>query len=93
MRADRDRARGMRARHWMGAIGLIAGLGAGAGASAAMADNAHRSQVAQIDPDFDDPHACSAMNKRARDLSVGFLKSKLSDPDLVAAMTPAHPVW
>ena len=49
MRADRDRARGMRARHWMGAIGLIAGLGAGAGASAAMADNAHRSQVAQID--------------------------------------------
>ncbi len=31
MRADRDRARGMRARHWMGAIGLIAGLGAGRG--------------------------------------------------------------
>jgi len=33
----------------MGVIGLIAGLGAAAGASAAMADNAHRSQVAQID--------------------------------------------
>jgi zinc protease len=39
----------MGARHWMGAIGLIAGLGAAAGATAAMADNAHRSQVAQID--------------------------------------------
>lgn len=49
MRADRDMARGIRARRWMGAIGLVASLGAAAGAIAAMADNGHRSQVAQID--------------------------------------------
>ncbi len=49
--------------------------------------------VAQIDPDFDDPHAVSALNKRARDSSVRFLESKLKDPALVAAMTPSHPVW
>jgi 4-hydroxyacetophenone monooxygenase len=50
-------------------------------------------EVAEIDPDFDDPHACSALNKRARDASVAFLNHKLGDPALVAAMTPAHPVW
>ena len=50
-------------------------------------------EVAQIDPEFDDPHACSALNKRARDASLGFLERKLDNPDLVAAMTPAHPVW
>ncbi|WP_293676041.1 NAD(P)/FAD-dependent oxidoreductase [uncultured Phenylobacterium sp.] len=49
--------------------------------------------LAQIDPDFDDPHAVSPLNKRARDASLAFVKSKLGDPDLVAAMTPAHPVW
>jgi 4-hydroxyacetophenone monooxygenase len=49
--------------------------------------------VAQIDPNFDDPHAVSALNKRARDSSVRFLESKLKDPALVAAMTPEHPVW
>jgi 4-hydroxyacetophenone monooxygenase len=49
--------------------------------------------VAKIDPDFDDPYACSATNKRARDVSVAFLERKLGDPALVAAMTPAHPVW
>ena len=50
-------------------------------------------QVAEIDPDFDDPYACSAINKRARDQSLEFLKGKLDDPALVAAMTPPHPVW
>jgi len=49
--------------------------------------------VAHIDPDFDDPHATCAANKQARDASVRFLVSKLSDPALVAAMTPEHPVW
>ena len=49
--------------------------------------------VAQIDPEFSDPHACSALNKRARDASLGFLQRKLGDPALVAAMTPPHPVW
>jgi 4-hydroxyacetophenone monooxygenase len=50
-------------------------------------------EVAQIDPDFSDPYACSALNKRARDASCGFLKRKLGDPALVSAMTPPHPVW
>jgi 4-hydroxyacetophenone monooxygenase len=49
--------------------------------------------VAAIDPEFDDPHATCALNKRARDASVGFLKAKLDDPALVDAMTPPHPVW
>src|SRR5205814_10091352 len=30
---------------------------------------------------------------RARETSVEFLRSKLADPALVAAMTPPHPVW
>jgi 4-hydroxyacetophenone monooxygenase len=47
-----------------------------------------------IDPDFEDPHACSAINKMARDNSIGFLNAKLKDdPALLAAMTPGHPVW
>lgn len=49
--------------------------------------------LAQIDPDFDDPHAVSPLNKRAREASLAFLRSKLKDPALVEAMTPAHPVW
>ncbi len=49
--------------------------------------------VAQIDPDFQDPHAISPLNKRARDVSIAFLERKLGDPALVAAMTPKHPVW
>ena len=49
--------------------------------------------VAQIDPAFQDPHAVSPLNKRARDVSVAFLERKLGDPALVAAMTPKHPVW
>jgi 4-hydroxyacetophenone monooxygenase len=49
--------------------------------------------VAHIDPDFKDPHATSPLNKRARDVSIAFLERKLRDPALVAAMTPAHPVW
>ena len=49
--------------------------------------------VAQIDPDFEDPYACGRVNKRARDVSMAFLNRKLSDPALVAAMTPSHPVW
>jgi len=49
--------------------------------------------VAEIDPDFKDPHARSLLNKRARDVCVEFLERKLGDPALVAAMTPPHPVW
>lgn len=49
--------------------------------------------LAQIDPDFRDPHAVNPLNKRARDASLAFLRRKLSDPALVDAMTPPHPVW
>jgi 4-hydroxyacetophenone monooxygenase len=50
-------------------------------------------RVSEIDPDFDDPHACSERNKRARDGSLEFVRRKLGDSELVAAMTPPHPVW
>jgi 4-hydroxyacetophenone monooxygenase len=46
-----------------------------------------------IDPQFDDPCACNEINKQARDLCLALLRSKLSDPALVAAMTPPHPLW
>jgi 4-hydroxyacetophenone monooxygenase len=46
-----------------------------------------------INPEFKDPHAISAGNKRARDVAVAFLEQKLKDPALVEAMTPGHPVW
>lgn len=49
--------------------------------------------VSTIDPTFDDPHCCSPSNKIARDVAVGFLEKKLKDPELVAMMTPEHPVW
>ena len=48
--------------------------------------------IAQVDPNFQDEHAVSAVNKAARDDCVAFLQEKLGDPDLVAAMTPDHPV-
>jgi 4-hydroxyacetophenone monooxygenase len=46
-----------------------------------------------IDPDYDDPHSCSATNKVLRDRSIEFLEKKLGDPKLVEMMTPGHPVW
>jgi 4-hydroxyacetophenone monooxygenase len=49
--------------------------------------------VAEVDPDFTDPYACSEGNRKAREASLDFLRSKLGDPGLVAAMTPPHPVW
>ena len=48
--------------------------------------------LSEIDPDFDDPNACNPINKRMRDACIAFLKSKLGDPELVAKMTPPHPV-
>jgi 4-hydroxyacetophenone monooxygenase len=45
------------------------------------------------DTEFDDPYACSESNKRARDACIEFLESKLDSPNLVATMTPPHPVW
>ncbi len=49
-------------------------------------------KIFNVDPDFDDPHACSEANKAARDRSIAFLESKLSDPELIATMTPNHPI-
>ena len=49
--------------------------------------------MTEIDPQFDDPHAVSASNKTARDFAVAFLEQKLDDPELIAAMTPEHPIW
>jgi 4-hydroxyacetophenone monooxygenase len=49
------------------------------------------SDFSEIDPDFDDPDACSAENKAMRDASLAFLRHKLSDPELVRRMTPPHP--
>jgi 4-hydroxyacetophenone monooxygenase len=48
--------------------------------------------VFTADPDFHDPHAASAANKRVRDASVDFLHSKLGDrPDLMEKMLPPVP--
>lgn len=50
-------------------------------------------RMTTIDPDFDDPYACSFNNKAARDACLSFMKSKIKDPALLATMTPEHPVW
>ena len=43
----------------------------------------------QVDPDFHDEHAVSAINKQVRDLRMAFLQSKLGHrPDLLDKMTP-----
>jgi 4-hydroxyacetophenone monooxygenase len=49
------------------------------------------SDFSEIDPDFDDPDACSPGNKAMRDASLAFLQHKLGDPELVRRMTPPHP--
>jgi 4-hydroxyacetophenone monooxygenase len=49
------------------------------------------SDFSEIDPNFDDPDACSASNKMMRDACLAFLEHKLGDPDLVRTMTPPHP--
>ncbi len=50
------------------------------------------SDFSEIDPDFDDPNACSAGNKTMRDTCLAFLERKLGDdPELVRTMTPPHP--
>lgn len=48
--------------------------------------------IAEIDPDFDDPDACNEANKRTRDACIAFLEEKVRDPELVARLTPRHPV-
>ncbi len=48
--------------------------------------------AADIDPEFDDPQAISPANKRVRDSCIALLEQKLGDSELVAKMTPPHPV-
>ena len=46
----------------------------------------------EIDPDFVDPHARSAVNKMIRDERVAFINKKLaSRPELIEKMIPPHP--
>jgi 4-hydroxyacetophenone monooxygenase len=46
----------------------------------------------EIDPDFVDPYARSAVNKLIRDERIEFIKRKLaSRPDLIEKMIPPHP--
>jgi 4-hydroxyacetophenone monooxygenase len=45
-----------------------------------------------IDPDFDDPHAVSEINKRVREDRINFMRSKFGDrPDLMEKMLPDVP--
>jgi 4-hydroxyacetophenone monooxygenase len=47
-----------------------------------------------IDPDYDDPHACSAVNKRLREERLAFIERKLgSRPDLLEKVIPPHPPY
>jgi 4-hydroxyacetophenone monooxygenase len=47
----------------------------------------------RIDPDFQDEFSHSEGNKAARDFCIEFLRSKFpNDPDMVADLTPPHPV-
>lgn len=49
-------------------------------------------KVFEIDPEFDDPHARSALNKRIREQRLEFMQRKFADrPDLMAAMLPEAP--
>ena len=48
--------------------------------------------VFRVDPEFDDPHAVSAVNKRIRDERLEFMKRKFVDrPDLLQKMVPVGP--
>ena len=48
--------------------------------------------LSQIDPQFQDEHAVSPVNKAARDNCMAFLEEKLGEADLIQKMTPEHPV-
>ena len=50
-------------------------------------------RMTEIDPGFVDPYTVSARNKVVRDAALEFLHRKVADPELRAAMTPAHPPW
>jgi 4-hydroxyacetophenone monooxygenase len=48
----------------------------------------------RVDPEFDDPHALSALNRRIRDERIAFMRRKLEGrPDLLEQMLPISPPW
>jgi 4-hydroxyacetophenone monooxygenase len=52
----------------------------------------HGKQTIRIDPDFKDPHARSARNKKMRDARVAFISRKLAGrPELIPKMIPEAP--
>ena len=52
------------------------------------------SPVMRIDPQFEDQHARSALNKRIRDQQLAFIKRKLANrPELIDKMTPVAPPY
>jgi 4-hydroxyacetophenone monooxygenase len=52
------------------------------------------SPIMRIDPQFEDQHARSALNKKIRDQQLAFIKRKLANrPDLIEKMTPVAPPY
>ena len=50
--------------------------------------------IMRIDPQFEDQHARSAMNKKIREQQLSFIQKKLaSRPDLIEKMTPVAPPY
>ena len=59
--------------------------------SCQIAPDAARTSLA-VDPEFDDPHAVSALNKAVRDRCIDFIGRKLaSKPELIEKMIPHSP--
>ncbi|MGD0292159.1 MAG: NAD(P)-binding domain-containing protein [Candidatus Binataceae bacterium] len=51
-------------------------------------------QIMRIDPQFEDQHARSALNKKIRDQQLAFIERKLAKrPDLIKKMTPVAPPY
>jgi 4-hydroxyacetophenone monooxygenase len=51
-------------------------------------------QIMRIDPQFEDQHARSALNKKIRDQQLAFIERKLAKrPDLITKMTPVAPPY
>ncbi len=52
------------------------------------------SPIMRVDPQFEDQHARSALNKKIREQQLAFIKRKLANrPDLIEEMTPVAPPY
>ena len=52
------------------------------------------SPIMRVDPQFEDQHARSALNKKIREQQLAFIERKLANrPDLIEKMTPAAPPY